>query len=153
MFAGLISPAVSDWLPYNTSSLARLDGITSLDSSPGVWFARLSSVLISLIWIYNRLLPCPFSWNFEIELYHAGICVFNKLYISVVYKVWLMTKASFFLKLLETICDFWSVVTRLRLICIRAEAFRTWKIVRGKSWQRKSPDIAKNHMKCTETAW
>ena len=57
-----------------------------------------------------------------------------------------MTKASFFLKLLKTNCDFWSVVTRLRFSCIRAEVFRTWKIGSGKSWQRKSPGIAKNHM-------
>ena len=63
-----------------------------------------------------------------------------------------MTKASFFLTLLKANCDFWSVVTRLRFSCIRAEAFRTWKIGSGKSWQRKSPDIAKNHMKCTETS-
>ena len=56
-----------------------------------------------------------------------------------------MNKASILLKLLKTNCDFWSVVTRLRFSCIRAEAFRTWKIGIGKSWQRKSPDIAKNH--------
>ena len=56
-----------------------------------------------------------------------------------------MTKASVFLKLLKTNCDFWSVVIFLD----RAEAFRTWKIGSGKSWQRKSPDIAKNHMECT----
>ena len=55
-------------------------------------------------------------------------------------------------QLLKTNCDFWSVVTRLRYSCIRAEAFRTWKIGSGKSWQRKSPDKAKNHMKCTETS-
>ena len=57
-----------------------------------------------------------------------------------------MTKASVFLKLLKTNCDFLvspSAVTRLRFSCIRAEAFRTWKIGSGKSWQRKSPNIAK----------
>ena len=63
-----------------------------------------------------------------------------------------MNKASFFLTLLKTNCDFWSVVTLLRFSCIRAEAFRTWKIGSGKNWQRKSPDIAKNHMECTETS-
>ena len=63
-----------------------------------------------------------------------------------------MTKRKFFLKLLKTNCDFWSVVTRLRFSCIRAEAFRTWKILSGKNWQRKGLDIAKNHMKCTETS-
>ena len=64
-----------------------------------------------------------------------------------------MTKASFFLKLLKTNCDFWSVVTCLRFSCIRAEAFRTWKIGSGKSWQRKGPDIANKHMECTETVY
>ena len=64
----------------------------------------------------------------------------------------MMAKASFFLKLLKTSCDFWSVVTRLRFSCITAEAFGTWKIGSSKSWQRKSPDIAKNHMKYTETS-
>ena len=58
-----------------------------------------------------------------------------------------MTKASFLLKLLKTNCDFWSVVTRLRFFCIRAEAFCTWKIVSGKSWQRekKSRHSQKSH--------
>ena len=64
-----------------------------------------------------------------------------------------MTKVSFLLNLLKPNCDFGSVVTRLRFSCIRAEAFRAWKIGSGKSWQRKSPDIAKNRMKYTETVY
>ena len=28
--------------------------------------------------------PCPFFWNFEFEFYHAGLCIFNKLYMSIV---------------------------------------------------------------------
>ena len=47
--------------------------------------------------------------------------------------------------------NFWSVVTCMRFSCIRAEAFRTWKVGSGKSCQRKGPDITKIHMKCTET--
>ena len=54
-----------------------------------------------------------------------------------------MAKVNIFLKLLKTNCDLWSVVTRLRFSCIRAEAFRTWKIGSAKSWQRRSPVIAK----------
>ena len=48
-----------------------------------------------------------------------------------------MTKASFYLKLLNTNCDFWSVGTRLRFACIRAEAFRTWKIGSGNKLAEK----------------
>ena len=57
-----------------------------------------------------------------------------------------MTKASFFLKVLKTNCDFWSVVTRLRFSCIRAEAFSTWKIGSGKKLaEKKSRHSEKSH--------
>ena len=61
-----------------------------------------------------------------------------------------MTKASFFLKLLKTNCDFWSAVTRLRFSCIRAEVFRTWKIGSRKSWQRKK---SRHSQKSHEMYW
>ena len=81
MLTGLTSPPVTDWLLHNTASLARLDGITIV----GQEYDLLGSVQFWSAWFeFTRLLPCPFSWNFEFELYHAGLCIFNKLYMSVV---------------------------------------------------------------------
>ena len=149
MLVGLISPPVTDRLLHNTSSLARLVRITIVSQG----YVLLGSVQFWSAWL-EFTIGCFLAPSLGILSLNYTTLVFVSL-ISCIWQLfrkydWWLRRA--FLKLLKTNCDFWSVVTRLRFSCIRAEAFRTWKIGSGKSWQRKSPDIAKHHMKCTETS-
>ena len=149
MLVGLISPPVNDWLLHNTFSLARLVKITIVNQR----YVLLGSVQFWSAW-FEYTIGCFLAHSLWILSLNYTTLVFVSLisFICQLFRKWLMTKASLFLKLLKTNCDFWSVVTCLRFCCVRAEAFRTWKIGSGKRWQRKSPDIDKNHMKCTETS-
>ena len=150
MLVGLISPPVTDWLLHNTSSLARLDGITIVVQE----YDLLGSVQFWSAW-FEFTIGCVLASSLGILRLNYTTMVFVSLISCICqlfrkYDWWL--RRAFFFKLLKTNCDFWSVVTRLRFSCIRTEAFRTWKIGSGKSLQRKSLDIAKNHMECTETS-
>ena len=83
MLAGLISPPVTDWLLHNTSRLARLDGITIV----GQEYDLLGSVQFWSAWFEFTIgcfLEPSLGLNFEFELYHAGLCIFNKLYMLIV---------------------------------------------------------------------
>ena len=63
-----------------------------------------------------------------------------------------MTKASFLLKLLKTICDFGLLLRAWDLLALELKHFAHGKYAVAKAGREKSPDIAKNHMKCTETS-
>ena len=132
MLVGLISPPVTDWLLHNTSSLARLVRITIVSQR----YVLLGSVQFWSAW-FEFTIGCflaPSLGNLSLN-YTTLVFVSLISCICQLFRKYVMTKASFFLKLLKTNCDFWSVVTRLRFSCIRAEAFCTWKIGSGKSWQ------------------
>ena len=150
MLVGLISSPVTDWLLHNTSILARLDEITIVSQR----YVLLGSVQFWSAW-FEFTIGCFLAPSLRILSLNYTTLVFVSLISCICqlfrkYDWWL--RQAFFFKLLKTNCDFWSFVTCLRFSCIRAEAFCTWKIGSGKSWQRKRPDIAKNHMKCTETS-
>ena len=125
ILVGLISSPVTDWSLHNTSSLARLVRITIVSQR----YVLLGSIQFWSAW-FEFTIGCFLAPSHRIWSLNYITLVFASL-ISCICQ--LMTNATFFLKLLKTNCDFWSVVTRLRFSWIRAEAFRTWKIGSGKS--------------------
>ena len=79
MLVGLISPQVTDWLLQNTSSLARLDGITIV----GQEYDLLGSVQFWSAWV-EFTTGCFLAPSLGILSLNYTMLVINKLYMSIV---------------------------------------------------------------------
>ena len=135
-------------LLHNTSSLVRLVRITIVSQG----YILLGSVQFWSAW-FEFSIGCFLAPSLGILSLNYTTLVFVSLISCICqlfrkYGGWL--RQAFFLKLLKTNCDFWSVVTRLRFFCIRAEAFSHME---NRQWQKLAEKKSRHSQKSHEMYW